>query len=376
MYFDSKEEYNKPTFIDKQIEAQRMGNMLFSGMKKKWLKMTAIVTLGMFVMGSTSLSTVFSEEAAVVTEAAEAVENSETAETSELAAATEGMESTEPAANEMNPEDILWPEIEDDILEGKDVVNILLIGQDTRDPNSRQRSDTMILATINKEKNKISITSFMRDLYVQIPGYGDNRINAAYPMGGMELLDNVIETNFGVKIDGNIEVDFSGFQEIIDMLGGVEIELSQAEADYICGRNRSALYTQPYREDWQYLTEGVNLLTGEQALVHARNRSIGNNDYERTERQREVLLACFNKVKEADVITLLKLVDDAFDMIETDLTYGEMLGYAKNLLEMGFDSLESYRIPQDGAFRDATISGMMVLVPDLSMCRSYLAENL
>lgn len=296
-----------------------------------------------------------------------------TEETSDVA--TEYTEEFDPNVEQLNPEDILWPDIEENILEGKDVVNILLIGQDSRD-DSRQRSDTMILATLNKEKEKISITSFMRDLYIQIPGYGSNRINAAYPAGGMELLDEVIETNFGVQIDGNIEVDFSGFQEVIDMLGGVDIELSQAEADYLCGRSQNVLYPHPYREDWQYLTEGVNTLNGEQALLHARNRSIGNNDYERTERQREVLMACFNKVKEADMFTLLSLVDDAFDMIETDLSHGELLGYAMNVLDMGFGSIESYRIPQDGAFYDATISGMQVLVPDLTMCRSYLAEIL
>ena len=296
-------------------------------------------------------------------------------ETFEVAENIEELEA-DPSVQKLNPEDVLWPDIEEDILEGKNVVNILLIGQDRRDGETRQRSDTIILATLNKEKNKISITSFMRDLYVQIPGYSDNRINAAYPFGGMELLDQVIETNFGIHIDGNVEVDFSGFQTIIDMLGGVEIELSQAEADYICGRSQNVLYPQTYREDWQYLTEGVNTLTGEQALVHARNRSIGNSDYERTERQREVLLACFEKVKEADMLTLLSLVDDAFDMITTDLSHGELLGYAMNVLDMGFDSLESYRIPQDGAFSTAVIRQMQVLVPDLAACRSYLAEVL
>lgn len=279
-------------------------------------------------------------------------------------------------AETLSPEEVVWPDIEENILDGKDMVNILLIGQDKREGENRQRSDTMILATLNLDEKKISITSFMRDLYVQIPGYSDNRINAAYAFGGMELLDEVMETNFGIQIDGNVEVDFSGFEAIIDMLGGVEIELSQAEADYICGRAQNVLYPQQYREDWLYLTEGVNTLTGEQALIHARNRSIGNSDYERTKRQRDVLTACFEKVKDASVWTLLSLVDDAFDMMTTDITHGEMLGYAMNILNLGFDNLESYRIPQDGAYRSAVISQMQVLVPDLEMCRNYLAEIL
>ncbi len=279
-------------------------------------------------------------------------------------------------AETMSPKEVLWPDIEENILEDKDVVNILLIGQDRREGETRQRSDTMILATLNLEENKISLTSFMRDLYVQIPGYSDNRINAAYVFGGMELLDDVIETNFGIEIDGNVEVDFSGFQTIIDLLGGVDIELSQAEADYICGRDQTVLYPQTYREEWQYLTEGWNTLNGEQALAHARNRSVGNSDYERTERQREVLTACFDKVKNTGKLKLLTLVDDAFDMITTDITHGEMLGYALNVLNMGFESIESYRIPQDGAYRSAVISGMQVLVPDLEMCQEYLTDVL
>lgn len=296
-------------------------------------------------------------------------------ETFETAENLEELEA-DPNVEKLSPEEVLWPDMEEDILEGKDVVNILLIGQDRREGEQRQRSDTIILATLNLEDEKISLTSFMRDLYVQIPGYSDNRINAAYAFGGMELLDSVLETNFGIHVDGNVEVDFSGFQTIIDLLGGVDIELSQAEADYLCGRNRNVLYPQAYREAWQYLTEGINTLNGEQALLHARNRSIGNSDYERTERQREVLLACFEKVKNTGKLKLLSMVDDAFDMITTDITHGEMLGYALNLLNMGFDGMESYRIPQDGAYHSAVIRQMQVLVPDLEKCRSYLAEIL
>lgn len=296
-------------------------------------------------------------------------------ETFETAENIEELEA-DPNVEKLSPEEILWPDMEEDILDGKDVVNILLIGQDRREGEVRQRSDTIILATINLEEEKISLTSFMRDLYVQIPGYSDNRINAAYAFGGMELLDEVLETNFGIQVDGNVEVDFNGFQTIVDLLGGVDIELSQAEADYLCGRNQNVLYPQEYREDWQYLTEGVNTLNGEQALLHARNRSIGNSDYERTERQREVLVACFEKVKDTGTMKLLSMVDDVFDMITTDITHGEMLGYAWNLLDIGIDSLETYRIPQDGAYQSAVIRQMQVLVPDLEKCRRYLAEIL
>lgn len=275
----------------------------------------------------------------------------------------------------LSPEEVQWPDMEADILQDKDVINIMLIGQDKREGQSRQRSDTMILATINMKKKSLQLTSFMRDLYVQIPGYSDNRMNAAYQFGGMELLDQVIEKNFGIHIDGNVEVDFNGFQKCIDMLGGIELELSQAEADYICGKNQNVLYPQSLREDWS-LTEGMNHLNGEQALIHARNRSIGNSDYRRTERQRDVVMAAFNKAKGANITTMLSLVDEGFSLLTTDMSHGEIMGYAMNVLRMGVTGMESYRIPQDGAYTPAVIRQMQVLVPDLEKNREYLQEVL
>ena len=125
------------------------------------------------------------------------------------------------------------------------IKSILLIGQDKREGESRQRSDSMILATLDKDQRTVSLTSFMRDLYVAIPGYSTTRINAAYAYGGMELLDATLEENFGVKIDGNVEVDFEVFQVLVDKVGGIDLELTQAEADYICGRDQSVLYSAP-----------------------------------------------------------------------------------------------------------------------------------
>ena len=108
---------------------------------------------------------------------------------------------------------------------GDNIVNILLIGQDTR-TGVRSRSDSMILVTFNKDRDTITMTSFMRDLYVSIPGYKNSRINAAYSYGGMQLLDATLEQNFGIHVDGNVEVDFTQFADIIDLLGGVEMELT------------------------------------------------------------------------------------------------------------------------------------------------------
>ena len=112
-----------------------------------------------------------------------------------------------------------------DVLEG-DMINIMLIGQDRRPGEERARSDSMILVTLNKEKGTIQLTSFMRDLYVQIPGYMDNRLNAAYRYGGTDLMNETFKVNFGLEIDGNVMVDFDEFTEIIKIMGGVTLDIS------------------------------------------------------------------------------------------------------------------------------------------------------
>nr|WP_295279262.1 LCP family protein [uncultured Blautia sp.] len=255
------------------------------------------------------------------------------------------------------------------------IKSILLIGQDRREEQSRQRSDSMILATLDKDQGTISLTSFMRDLYVSIPGYSSTRINAAYAYGGMELLDETLEENFGIKIDGNVEVDFEVFKVLVDKVGGIDLELTHAEADYICGRDQNVLYPQPLRTDWN-LQAGVNHLDGEQALIHARNRSIGNSDYRRTERQQEVLKAAFAKVKDLGILDMGGLVKDVLPLVTTDLSLWDMTGYALDVIGMSVDDISSYRIPEDGSYTPQTINGMQVLVPDLAQNREYLQQVL
>lgn len=109
------------------------------------------------------------------------------------------------------------------------VVNVLLVGQDTRNPEQRARSDSMIVLSVNKNTNQLTMVSLMRDLYVKIPGYSDNKLNAAYAFGGFELLDETIATNFGIAIDYNVEINFNGFKDIIDTVDGIDVELNEAK---------------------------------------------------------------------------------------------------------------------------------------------------
>jgi len=267
----------------------------------------------------------------------------------------------ESALVKVAPDDVVWPEGVK-VITDKDVFNILLIGQDKR-PNqtSNQRSDSMILVSYNKADGKVKLISLMRDMYVQIPGYSDNRINAAYAFGGMDLLDKTIEQDFSVSIDGNMEVDFEGFSAIIDQLGGVDITINSSEAAYM----------QSYGFN---VAEGTNHMNGETALCYVRIRHVGNADFERTERQRTLLTQVASDVNALSTMDKISLIDKLLPYLSTDLSKTEIMSYAYTVLKNGYNGLESYRIPGDGTYKSVSIRGMSVLLPDLDANRQSLKE--
>ena len=264
----------------------------------------------------------------------------------------------EGTGEELNPEDVLWPDNDGKVIKDKDIINILLIGQDRRPGEKRARSDSMI-ATLNKRDKSIKITSLMRDMYVQIPGYSDNRINAAYAFGGMKLLNEVIEKNFQVHIDGNVEVDFEGFIEGIDIIGGVPITITKKEASHLNSRGFSNL------------SAGKVNMDGELALAYARIRKIGA-DQARTERQRKVIMAAFDKMKGSSVPEIISLANKVLPNTTTDLSNDQLINLGVTALTSDLGSIEQYRIPINGAYKDAWIRGMLVMVPDLKVNRQEL----
>ena len=263
----------------------------------------------------------------------------------------------------MKPEDVTWPEalptIESD--DEENVINVLLIGQDRRINQGRQRSDSMMIASLNKRDKTVTLTSIMRDSYVRIPGYQDNRVNASYAFGGMSLLDETIALNFGVEIDANVEVDFTGFKTIIDTLGGIDIALKDYEAEY---------YNMKKNTDKYFV--GVNHLTGEEALMYARTRYVGRSDFERTQRQRLIVTTVFNMLKDESPAKIYELINELFPCLTTDMSNSDIIYYSTLIMQMDLKEIQTYRIPADGAYSNQTIRGMMVLVPDLEACRSDL----
>lgn len=250
---------------------------------------------------------------------------------------------------------------------GKGVINILLVGQDGREDVEGSRSDSMMLVSVNKGTGKVKIVSLMRDMYVSIPGHDDNRINAAYSLGGVKLLEQTIENDFQVKIDGNVQIDFESFKTIIDKVNGVEIELSQEEADY--------LNTAYWQNGWS-LSAGVQTLNGDQALAYSRIRQVGNSDFQRTERQRTVLMTVFRKVKGQGKLKMLSLAKDIYPMLDTDIGIGDMISLGTTAIGMDESDIETYRLPIDGGYTNQTIQEMQVLVPDMEKNIAYLKELL
>ena len=264
------------------------------------------------------------------------------------ASQAENMMATDPELSTIDPnsEETL-PQLHEEMINldgvgheehGDHVINILLVGQDRRPGEGRQRSDSMILATLNKSKNTLTLTSFMRDQYVEIPGYLPNKLNAAYAFGGFSLLNATLERNFGVYVDGNIEVDFDGFTDIIDLLGGVEIDLTEAETEHL---NVYSGFS---------LSSGTQLLTGRQALAYSRIRQI-DTDYRRAERQRTVIISLLDRYKQKPVTEMLSIMQSILPMITTDMSNNQILSLAGEVLPMlsGLQ-VNTLRIPVDGTF--------------------------
>lgn len=276
-------------------------------------------------------------------------------------------EDTDPSAPVIDENDVIWDSKPSTLVGNDDnIVNILLIGQDRRPGEGRARSDSMILCTFNKKAGTITLTSFMRDMYVQIPGYQDTRINAAYALGGMELLDECLAVNFGVHVDANVEVDFSGFEDVVNALGGVAVYLTESEAGHL---NKIG------GGEW-YLTEGSNYLNGEQALQYSRIRKL-DSDFNRTNRQRNVLSALIESCQDLSLDRIWSLIDTILPLVTTDMTNSQISGYVTELFPMlSGATIQTQRIPVDDGYEAASIRGMSVLVPDLETNRQFLIDTL
>lgn len=241
-----------------------------------------------------------------------------------------------------------------------DVYNILLVGSDIRPNQSwNGNSDTIMLISINREQKRIVATSFLRDLYVNIPELGWRKINAAYAQGGIGLLFDTLEYNFSIHVDKYIAVDFLSYVKVVDILGGLDVEVQEDELfwcnQYIHASN--LLLGEPEHSDYLEKADGSSVhLSGKQVLAYSRFRYVGNGDFTRTERQRKVVNLIFDKMKKIDPKTLVTLLDEILPMVTTNIPTGEFLELIAILSEMARYDIISWSIA-DTEYKYITING-------------------
>lgn len=228
------------------------------------------------------------------------------------------------------------------------IKNILIMGVDDYQKNDVGRSDSMMLVSVDTRHKKLKTTSFLRDLYVDIPGCSEkNRINVAYSIGGAPLTVQTIESDFGIDIDNYVLVGYSSFANIINRLGGVTITVTQGEADLV---NRWS--GEPKNK---YISAGTQLLTGKQALYYSRIRAIGS-DFARTERQRKVFSSVIEKFKNSDLGTIDATLSDVLKLVTTNMSKSKVVDMAANSLTYMKYPISQNRIPADNTWSSAKVT--------------------
>lgn len=249
-------------------------------------------------------------------------------------------------------------------------LNILIIGVDSSPEGKRGRSDAMMLMQVNPTGGSIRLASFLRDLYVNIPGVGKTRLNAAYHYGGEELLKETLEKHFGVAIDRTVTVRFSTLIDMIDQIGGVEIDISQKELSHF--NDIVSDYNQSYGLSGGTVKEaGTHRLDGKQALCYSRIRKI-DSDFQRASRQQRVIAAMLEQIASLPKWDLLRLAMSNIGKLDTDLSFHDVMALMPMAAKLKELDVQAMNIPFEGAFTEETINGMMVLKPDLTTCKSRL----
>lgn len=269
--------------------------------------------------------------------------------------------------------------VEDEFKEYENVnkiKNIALFGIDATDGETG-RSDSIMIATLDPVHNKLKITSVMRDSYVYIDGHGQDKINHAYAFGGPELAIKTLNENFGLNIEDFVSVNFSSLPTIINILGGIDIEITQEELEYI-----NSYIDDINAKDGTYSPHisyaGVQHLDGTQALAYSRIRYTSGGDYERTQRHRTVLNALFNKLTSTSVTSYNSLLNEVLPYVQTNLNAGDILSLGTKVLGIG-NNLEQDRFPRDGYGEGTMIDGVYYLTFDkeatVKQMRDYIFND-
>ncbi|MBQ2802921.1 MAG: LCP family protein [Lachnospiraceae bacterium] len=259
------------------------------------------------------------------------------------------------------------------------IINILLIGSDSRTGGEDGRSDAMILLSVNHATNQVYMTSLLRDMYVEIPGYKGNRLNAAYSYGGAELLLDTVEHNLDIDVNRYVLVNFEAFAKLVDAVGGIDLELTKEEIEYVNGYLVEYNILMGRAEGTDYMDTSVGgmvHLNGPQALAYSRNRYIGT-DFGRTERQRKILSAVIDKFPKAALTNPKEMINGIMPNLTTNLTQGECyrLCFTAAGALAGYEIVQG-SIPVEGTYSNATIRDMAVLEVDFEANKQYIRDTI
>jgi len=234
------------------------------------------------------------------------------------------------------------------------VKNYLIFG--VEEIGGGKNTDAMIIASINTNDKSIKLTSLLRDTYILREGYSATKLNSLYAKGGIELLISTIEQKYMIKIDGYANVNFESFEDIIDALGGIDIELGEAEANYL----RTTNYIS--KKENRNVVAGWNHLNGNQVMGYVRVRKVStlggaNNDYGRTVRQRRVLNAIFEQYKSQSIFKLIPIMNTCLGYVNTNLSAKQIESMMEAVIENKITTIEDFRLPVDGLFESPSSYG-------------------
>ena len=256
--------------------------------------------------------------------------------------------------------------------------NVLLLGCDSYTKNDYQRTDSMIIVSINAAKGQVKLTSLMRDTWIPVPGSKNHRkLTELCAVGGPELTIRAINESFGMNISDYALISMEGMAEIIDLIGGLDLDVTEEERKAL---NKGLFDLSPLSgmEPLEQSGEGVHL-NGNQATAFARIRKI-DSDYVRTERQRTVLIAIAEKIKNgASASTLLTVATTLLNYVDTNLSLSEIMAIASAGLQLDMDSVEQFRVPADGTFESGTFNGVWCIKPNFEkntdLLHSFIYED-
>ena len=272
---------------------------------------------------------------------------------------------------------VVLPEEYEMPAEGKSgIYHLLLLGIDNPGKNITGRSDTMLLACFNARTGKLKLISFMRDTYVSIPRHGHNKLNAAYSYGGADLLIETLGKSFGVRVDGYVAVNYALMAELVDAIGGIEMDVTEGERKKLNGILEYYNYLRDAPRDEGLLAESGHLtLNGLQTMSFARIRKL-DSDFMRVQRQQKVILAIYAKLRAFDLMTLTRVITAYIGRVNTNVTLAQAASLVASVLAFDDMDISTLRVPVDKAYTRQTVNDTYYLMPKLEKCQQAILDFL